>query len=92
MAKYINNTFYSIVLGLIILIDSLTTFYVFGNEANPLLLGVMKLFTLSLGEMMFWRTIVIWSVIFFLWKQNVENKYLILMYCTLYGICVVTTL
>ncbi len=72
-----------------VLIDSIVTFYI-GEEINPLLLGIMNLFSLSLIEMLIWRTIVIWCSVFFLWKQNIENKWLIVAYASLYAICVMT--
>ena len=83
------NLFYSVALGALILLDSIVTFRI-GTEANPILLWIMKLFDLSLGSMMFWRTILIWAAIYFLYRVGYENKYLIMMYATLYGICVVT--
>lgn len=85
------NMLYSLGLALLILIDSVVTINI-GGEMNPLLLKIMEWFTLTLGEMMFWRTFVIWGLIYFLYKMGVQNKYIIVAYISLYGICLVTLL
>lgn len=85
------NLMYSLLLGGVILADSIFTVYI-GTELNPILLWIMDLFNLHLAEMMFWRTFVIWIAIYFLYNVGFENKYLIFMYITLYGICTVTTI
>jgi hypothetical protein len=89
LEKANKNLFYSVALGALILLDSIVTYRI-GNEANPILLWIMKAFDLTLGGMMFWRTVLIWGAIYFLYRVGYENKYLIMMYATLYGICVVT--
>ena len=86
-----SNTFYSLLLGLIVLIDSIVTVKI-GEEANPIILYFMKIFNLDLPEMMFWRTLFVWLAIFFLWTRDVQTKYLVFAYVMLYGILVVTIL
>jgi len=83
------NVYYSLALGALILLDSIVTARI-GREANPILLWIMGLFSLSLGQMMFWRTAAIWAAIYFLYRAGFQNKYLLVMYSALYGICVIT--
>jgi hypothetical protein len=85
------NLLYSILLGVVILMDSVFTVYV-GSELNPILLWIQKGFDLTLAELMVWRTILIWAAIVFLYRVGFENKYLMVGYIALYGICILTVM
>jgi hypothetical protein len=83
------NGLYSIILGSIILLDSIVTLQI-GTEKNPILLKIMEILNLSLGSMMLWRTIVLWAAVYFLYKNSIKIKNIIFCYVLLYGILIIT--
>lgn len=59
------KTKWSYVFFVVIIIDALTTIYLFGEEANPIILWTMKVFDLSLEGAMIAKIIYSFPLLFF---------------------------
>lgn len=83
-----HNRFYSLLLAFVVLLDSIITVEI-GSEKNPLILWVMDFFNLGLNAMMISRTLVLWGLIYFLYRQKIPTKWIITAYIGLYIILLI---
>lgn len=75
---------WTILLLLIVIIDSISTVYIFGMESNPLILWVMKSFDLSLKSAMIWRIVYYLPLLFILDKTK-YSKHVFISYLIIYS-------